>query len=213
MKKDSVQFKVLVLGDSRVGKTSFLKIYTGEECPKEYQKTFGVDFFSKHEVTSGHFDIDLHFWDLSGYLQKDQLTTYFRDAHGAIVIFDDRPETKASAVKWRELLNEKVTLQGIKYVPPVILVHNKIDRVCSNTEEYNREALNAMTEQLEFRAGFPCCTAGKWNIRPIIKRLMREMVMDLRKSHDPTAFQENEEVWAFLEGTQEEDEKSKCLIQ
>jgi small GTP-binding protein len=213
MDRESVRFKVLVVGDTRVGKTSFLKTYTGEKFSAEYQRTFGVDFYTSHEVTDDRFDIDIHFWDLSGYLQKDQLATYFRDAHGAIVIFDERPETKAAIVKWKEYLNEKVTLLGVKYVPPVILVHNKVDKVCTNSDEYNREALDAMTKQLEFRAGFPCCTACKWNIRPIIKKLVKEMVIEMRKNHDPSTFQENEELWTFLEGKREEENNSKCLIQ
>lgn len=211
-KKESVLFKVLVLGDSGVGKSSFLKVYSGASCPKEYKKTFGVDFVSKHVSLTESFDVDLHFWDLSGYLQKDQLLTYFRDAKGAIIIFDDRPESKANIIKWKQLLDEKVTSKGSRYVPPVVLVENKIDLKCSKSDDYNREELNAIASQLEFRGAYPCSVAAGWNVQPAVKRLLQEMVSDLKTRHDTTSFEENQDLWDLIEKPVEE-ESTKCVLQ
>lgn len=212
MSKESVLLKILVLGDTRVGKTSFLKTYSTGECPKEYKRTFGVDFVSAHLNLAENFDVNLHFWDLSGYLQKDQLSTYFRDAHGAIIIFDERSESKANIVKWKELLDEKATFNGIRRSPPIILVHNKVDLICSRSSEYPREELTAIAAQFGFIASYPCSTIHNWNIKPIVAKLVKETVHELKTKHNPSAFDENEEVWAFME-TSSTEEGSRCTVQ
>lgn len=209
--RNIIRFKVLVLGDSKVGKTSFLKAYTTGEFNKFYRKTHGSDFFSFHLKTTDTFDIDIHFWDISGRLDTEQSETYFKDSHGAIVIFDERNETILNVEKWRNLIREKISLDGKKYDPPSILVANKIDVICEKSQDYDRKPLNDMCEKLGFTAAYPCCTAAIWNVKPVVARLVKAMMINMQYRHVEGTFDENEEIWQFLDGPKEEP--SKCILQ
>ncbi|XP_007435898.1 ras-related protein Rab-27A isoform X1 [Python bivittatus] len=90
--------KFLALGDSGVGKTSFLYQYTDGKFNSKFITTVGIDFREKRVVyrsdrpdgVSGRGQrIHLQLWDTAGQERFRSLTTaFFRDAMGFLLLFD-----------------------------------------------------------------------------------------------------------------------------
>jgi small GTP-binding protein len=83
-----VIYKIILLGDSYVGKTSFLHRLIDNEIPSYCPTTIGVDF--KVYVTRIlNQDIKTYIWDTAGQENfRCIVSSYYRDAIGAMVFFD-----------------------------------------------------------------------------------------------------------------------------
>lgn len=59
-------FKILVIGDHKVGKTSFVKRYVRNQFYEELKTTIGVDFSMKVMDWDSHTWVRLQLWDIAG---------------------------------------------------------------------------------------------------------------------------------------------------
>ena len=76
--KIEISVKVVIIGDSGVGKTNLLHRYTTNEFI-ETKSTLGVDFVSHEENINGS-KVKVHFWDTAGQEQHQALTkTYYKE--------------------------------------------------------------------------------------------------------------------------------------
>ncbi|MHA1231365.1 MAG: Rab family GTPase [Candidatus Helarchaeota archaeon] len=116
------KFKVVLLGDSGVGKTSIIDRYVNNRFKDKYQPTLGVDFLIK-DITINENKIKLIIWDIGGELQwRNKLNLYLNGADGAIIVFDlTRLDTFKSLKFWHEKV---ITIAG---KIPYIFVGNKLD--------------------------------------------------------------------------------------
>ena len=81
-------FKVLLIGDSSVGKTSVLLRYVEDTFNPEFQTTIGVDFKISTFQLNGKI-IKLQLWDTAGQDRfKNIVASYYRGAHGIVLAFD-----------------------------------------------------------------------------------------------------------------------------
>ena len=81
-------FKIIILGDSQVGKTSILKRYTTDDFTHSTRTTIGADFDSK---IINHNDkmINLNIWDTAGQeIYRAISNQYYRQASGVLIVFD-----------------------------------------------------------------------------------------------------------------------------
>nr|XP_015816801.2 ras-related protein Rab-32 isoform X1 [Nothobranchius furzeri] len=131
-------FKVLVIGDIGVGKTSIIQRYVQQIFSQHYRTTIGVDFALKVLQWDGDTVIRLQLWDIAAVLlvpgqerYGNMTRVYYREAVGALVVFDvTRASTFDAVLKWKEDLDSKVTLSHGRPVPAV-LVANKSDQTAS----------------------------------------------------------------------------------
>lgn len=80
-------YKIIVVGDGAVGKTSLIKKFTEGSFEQEYIKTIGAQF-SKYESERNGDKIKLIFWDIAG--QEDfqfLLPSFYQNAKAAIITF------------------------------------------------------------------------------------------------------------------------------
>ncbi|XP_056135422.1 ras-related protein Rab-27A [Lampris incognitus] len=139
--------KFLALGDSGVGKTSFLYQYTDGRFNSKFITTVGIDFREKRVVyTSNGVDgtagtgrgqkIHIQLWDTAGQERFRSLTTaFFRDAMGFLLLFDLTNEQSFLNVRnWMSQLQIHAYCEN----PDIILCGNKSDladqRVVSEEE-------------------------------------------------------------------------------
>ena len=61
-------FKVLLIGDANVGKTSFVQRYSNDSFRRDYTGTVGVDFALKVLRVSGDKVVKLQLWDIAGQI-------------------------------------------------------------------------------------------------------------------------------------------------
>ena len=89
---DAFKFKIVVVGDAAVGKTSLIKRYTTDSFEKDYISTLGMQF-SKFEEDVAEEKVELLLWDLAG---QDSFSTmrdnFFKGSSGAIIVFSLAPE-------------------------------------------------------------------------------------------------------------------------
>ena len=74
MVRKEKHFKVLLIGDPNVGKTSFVQRYANDSFRPDYKGTVGVDFALKVLKVSNDTLVKLQLWDIAGIL----LDTYIR---------------------------------------------------------------------------------------------------------------------------------------
>ncbi|KAK8897344.1 hypothetical protein M9Y10_015286 [Tritrichomonas musculus] len=116
------RIKIILLGDSSVGKTCLLKRYINNEF-RETPSTIGVDFVNK-QVEINSEAIDVRIWDTAGQEKYSSLIqTYFVSTDGAIIVFDlTSRQSYENAQSWIDKLVDMLT-----YSPAMILVGNKCD--------------------------------------------------------------------------------------
>ncbi len=115
-------FKIIMLGDAAVGKTSLVQRYIHGSFKGSYKATLGLDL-SLREIKIDNIDIRLQLWDLSGQTQfKTMRKRFYGGTSAAILMFDvTRPITLQNLNLWLEELKENVG-----HVPFAV-VGNKID--------------------------------------------------------------------------------------
>ena len=133
--------KVVVIGDSAVGKTSLIKKYTMNSFNEDYIKTIGAQFSTYNKTTGPNDNIDfkLLFWDLAGQSEYNFMRpTFYSGAQGAILVFDlTRPETLESVIDWyKELRDNCGDIPAILFGNKSDLAENKVDSYESKVAEY-----------------------------------------------------------------------------
>ncbi|XP_053147249.1 ras-related protein Rab-32 [Hemicordylus capensis] len=122
-------FKILVIGELGVGKTSIIKRYVHQLFSQHYRATIGVDFALKVLNWDSRTLVRLQLWDIAGQERFGNMTrVYYKEAVGALVVFDvTRGSTFEAVSKWKHDLDNKVLLPNGSPIPAVLLA-NKCDQ-------------------------------------------------------------------------------------
>ncbi|KAF7988190.1 hypothetical protein HCN44_007684 [Aphidius gifuensis] len=116
--------KILMIGESNVGKSSTLLRFTDDEFNENMQSTVGMDYKTKQITIDGN-TVKLAIWDTAGQERYRTLTpSYYRDGQGAILMYD--VTDKNTFLKLETWLDELNTYcNKIEIVK--MIVGNKID--------------------------------------------------------------------------------------
>jgi Ras-related protein Rab-1A len=116
-------FKLLLIGNSSVGKTSILLRYVDDAFNTDFQTTIGVDF-KLAELTRQDKLIKLQLWDTAGQDRfRNIVASYYRGANGIILVYDiTNAESFHNIPKWMEESSSYLT-QSV----PKLLIGNKAD--------------------------------------------------------------------------------------
>jgi len=144
-KTDAI-YKVIVIGDPAVGKTSLLSKYATNQFEEKYLPTVGVSILKEPiELKDKDAGVTLMFWDIAGQPQFYMLhRPYFNGADGMLLVFDiTRSSTFSNVNNWYSSA-VKYGLSGI----PRILIGNKVDlkderKIILPMAEHLSEKLNA----------------------------------------------------------------------
>ena len=96
-----VMFKVVLVGDSSVGKTNIMSKYLKNEFHEDSKATVGVEFGSKQFTVEGH-QVKAQIWDTAGQERYKAITSaYYKGAKGAFVVYDiTRKQSFDSVDRW-----------------------------------------------------------------------------------------------------------------
>ncbi|KAL1132428.1 hypothetical protein AAG570_010383 [Ranatra chinensis] len=118
-------YKVLVLGDSNVGKTCIVHRYCDETYYDTYISTIGIDFKQKI-ITLDGTPIKMQIWDTAGQERFRTLTTaYYRGAMGILLMYDvSSLESFNNLSYWLKNIQENASPDVVK-----VLAGNKCDAI------------------------------------------------------------------------------------
>lgn len=175
-------YKVLVIGDYGVGKTSIIRRYTEGYFTPNYKLTIGVDFALKN-IDHKDGKISLQLWDIAGHERFGHMThVYYKYAIAAILVFDlGRPATFESVLKWQKDLNEKVMLANEDPVPMVLLA-NKAD---ISPNEIDKEKLDQFCEDNGFLAWYATSAKTNKNIDEAMEFLIEAILKVASENQQP----------------------------
>ncbi len=137
-------FKITVVGNGAVGKTSLIKKYTQGAFRKEYIATLGTQFSKYEEIMDGE-KVELFLWDIAGQDSFQALRQrFYTGSSGAIVVFSHAEEQLRSwehAAKW--VKDVRQFCGGI----PMVLFGNKLDLVDESTLDASNPRGDVNVEQ------------------------------------------------------------------
>ncbi|KAL4657530.1 putative Ras-related protein Rab-42 isoform X1 [Arapaima gigas] len=148
------QFRIIMLGDSTVGKSSLLKRYTEDEFLESINQTVGVDFYVHFLEVEPGTRIKLQFWDTAGQERFRSVTrSYYRNSVGGLLVFDLASRASFQHInEWYTEVVEKVQPHAVLFV----LVGNKSDLESEEQRHVSREE----AEELAARIGAPYVEAS-----------------------------------------------------
>jgi len=125
--RKKVLLKVIILGDSGVGKTSLMNQYVNKKFNAQYKATIGADFLTK-EVTVDDRLVTMQIWDTAGQERFQSLgVAFYRGADSCVLVFDVvQPKTFDNLDSWRD----EFLIQAGPRDPdnfPFVVLGNKID--------------------------------------------------------------------------------------
>ena len=120
-------FKIILLGNTGVGKTCFLERLIEKHYNYRHDPTIGVDFRLVYHKTDDDKSIKCHIWDTAGQEQFRSITRqYYKGAGGIILMYDTTNMKSFKDLKnWLEIIDHE---RGLKDLP-LILVGTKTDKI------------------------------------------------------------------------------------
>ena len=121
------ELKIIVVGNSGTGKTSFVNKWTKNTFSENYKATIVSEFSYKMQEYKGKF-YKIQLWDLAGQDQNTCITKIFsKDSHGCIVLSDiTNQKSLDECIKWKNSIDDTTKFLDGDFLPSV-LVRNKID--------------------------------------------------------------------------------------
>ncbi|XP_067886791.1 ras-related protein Rab-27B [Heterodontus francisci] len=208
--------KFLALGDSGVGKTTFLYRYTDNKFNPKFITTVGIDFREKRLLYHGGgangktdtlFKIHLQLWDTAGQERFRSLTTaFFRDAMGFLLLFDLTSQQSFLNVRsWISQLQANAYCEN----PDMVLIGNKADL------SDQREVQENQAKELADKYGIPYFetsaatgTGIDTSIIALLDLIMKRMDQSVDKSQIPDSV--NGGSTQNLEATDPNEKKCAC---
>jgi len=128
MARRNTFLKIVVLGDSGVGKTSLLNRFVRNTFEPKFKPSIGADFFTCELEVDGK-KVNMQIWDTAGQERFQSLgTAFYRGTDGCILVFDVEVEqTFTNLKKWKDvfLIQSGVGSEHTNF--PFLVLGNKID--------------------------------------------------------------------------------------
>jgi len=134
-------FKIVMIGDSGVGKSCILLRFADDKFNENFYATIGVDFRFKNVMVDDK-SVQLQIWDTAGQERFKTITSaYYRGADGIIIVYDITDRNSFAHIKdWLDDVNKYTDDNPLK-----IIVGNKIDLI--KDKQINNNDMKTMTAQ------------------------------------------------------------------
>ena len=178
MEKKEFLYKILLLGDSSVGKTCFLMRYTDNTFQEIHMSTIGLDYKLKNVQLDDGKMVKIQIWDTAGQDRFRSITkNYYKGAHGIILIYDITNKKSFDNVRnWINQIKEEVSDKV-----SIVLVGNKVD------DEQHRIVKTEDGEKIAKEFGllfFECSAKSGINIDSTFNELVKKTVENYSKIKD-----------------------------
>jgi len=197
-------FKIVLIGDSGVGKSNLLSRFTRNAFTDDEKTTIGVEFATRVIPMASGRNVKMQVWDTAGQERYRAITNaYYRGALGALLCYDITSYSSFSNIaRWLSELRDHANRDVV-----LLVVGNKLD------DEANREVSEEQAKQLSEELALPLIeTSAKSGegvneaFEDVAKRIYEMAFMDKDNAinHDSGALDVN------LDNQPEHQSKKKC---
>ena len=168
-------FKICVVGEPAVGKTSLIRKFVKDQFETKHIKTIGVDISKQPVKLEGGVNVNLLFWDIAGQIQFHLLhKVYLQGVMGVIIAFDlTRPKTLVNVESWYTILKNYVA-----HKVPIILAGNKAD--LDNERQVGMPSIKQQQDKLGINTYVETSALDGRNISKLFQNIAK-MVYDTKK--------------------------------
>ncbi len=203
-------FKLILIGNSGVGKSCILQRYIRHSFEESYKCTIGVDFLMKSVIING-ITVKLQLWDTAGQEKyKSMVSSYYRGANVALIVFDltSRPSFDALPL-WIENFYKNGPEQK-----NIILIGNKKDLVDDRQVTQEEAEMFAETNNMIY---FETSAKDGDNIDYVFNYAAEKLLEFYTGNNQPVLKKEltpkiENQQSSFQEVRIEEKQKSKCCL-
>jgi len=162
------KMQMIIIGDSGVGKTSFMDRFVEGSHQVAYNATVGIDFKVKR-VEIDQKTVKIQIWDTAGQEKFNAITTaYYRQARAAIVMYDvTRSNTFMNIRKWLKMIEDNGRSDIV-----VAIVGNKND---SPDKEVDQKRANLLRDEYGCYL-FQSSAKGDDNVYSVFDTLARDVI-------------------------------------
>jgi small GTP-binding protein len=174
---DKYFYKVCIVGDSEVGKTTLVNRYLKRRFVSEAQRTIGSNFFVQYvKIPEDRNLLTLQIWDLAGQPRfKWVRYAFYKGARGIVYAFDlTRKETLDSLIDWKEEVESKIG------VVSNIFIGNKLDLINSENRIVTEKEVTQFKDLLSALAYHE--TSAKFGTN--VKDVFDELALDMYNKND-----------------------------
>ena len=175
VKRTGRDLKIIIVGDSGTGKTSFVNKYVLNKFAETYSPTIASQFSYKIIKIEGVI-YRLQFWDIAGQDRNPETTRIFcKDTKGIILCCEvNNNTTKENTIKWKESIEKNIDIKDI----PIILIENKCDLLGKDENDYNKNinSLKTFVEKNNIKQCFRTSALNGYGVEDSITYLIREVV-------------------------------------
>ena len=183
---EDIVYKVLLLGDSTVGKTCFLLRYCDKTFQDAHLSTIGLDYRLKSMTLKNKKNIKLQIWDAAGQDRFRAITkNYYKGANGIILIYDvTNLQTFENVKNWITQIREEANKNVV-----IFLAGNKAD-LPEESRAVQKEDGQKMAE--EYNIPFQETSAKEGiNVNETFQELVEKIDEVFSKLEIPKAEQKN----------------------
>ena len=201
--KEEFKFKVVIVGDSSVGKTNLVKRFMNNTFIKDSKATVGVEFMSKTFIVNKKvFKVEL--WDTAGQERYKAITAaYYKGAKGAMIVYDVTSKSTFDNVdKW---CNE-LRMKGSNNIN-IIMIGNKTDlkdNIVINSDMSQEKGKFLQIPVMETSA------LDSSNVKEAFYLLIKKMYLSLINKSKEEKKIDNIEEGVNINLEKKEDEKKGC---
>ncbi|MHA1147193.1 MAG: Rab family GTPase [Promethearchaeota archaeon] len=169
-----LKYKVVLIGDPAVGKTSLLYQFFKGTFKEDYTLTIGVQVLTK-DITFKNATVKLTCWDIGGQHRFVQMRkNFYLGCHGALVVYDlTREDSFDNLGNW---INEMNEVLGFKV--PFVVIGNKSDLIQERGRQINPSKVQLF--QQAYNNCFHIETSAKTGEK--VKDAFKELIIGIVKS-------------------------------
>ena len=175
--KEEYKFKIIIVGDSGVGKTNLVKRFIQNTFSSNTLATVGVEFFSNnYYINDKLFKIEM--WDTAGQERYKSITSaYYKGAMGALLVYDVTNQITFNNIeRWYNEIKD-FSSKDIQ----IIMIGNKTDlkdKIVISTEMSQNKAADLEIPVVETSA------LNASNVKEAFHLLIKEIYKDLLRKKD-----------------------------
>lgn len=173
MKNNRNIIKIIIIGDTNVGKTCLVRQYLQEDFSSETENTIGLEYATR-DINIDSDVVNARIWDTAGQERFQSLVeTYFHGTDGALIVYDIcSRESFNNVQKWIDKLHKKC-----EEPPAIILIGNKLDLESKRKVTIDEAVFFSQKEEIDY---FETSAKTGENVQDVFYRIERQAYQKLK---------------------------------